>query len=74
VVLDPDLPVPLWEQLAHVIRDKIQAREYTGRLPSARSLAQEYEVSHKTSEHALRHLKDQGIVVAVVGKGYFVAR
>jgi GntR family transcriptional regulator len=74
VVLDPDLPVPLWEQLAQVIRDKIQAREYTGRLPSALSLAQQYEVSHKTSEHALRYLKEQGIVVAVIGKGYFVAR
>jgi DNA-binding GntR family transcriptional regulator len=31
-------------------------------------------VSHKTSEHALQRLWDEGLVVSVVGKGYYVAR
>lgn len=74
VTLDPDLGVPLWEQLASILREKIASGEYTGRLPSARHLAQEHGVSHRTSETALRTLKAEGLVVAVVGKGYFVSR
>jgi DNA-binding GntR family transcriptional regulator len=74
VVLDPDLPVPLWQQLADVIAQRIGSGEYTGKLPSAKTLAQEYEVSHKTSEHALQSLKDAGLVEAVKGLGYFVKR
>jgi DNA-binding GntR family transcriptional regulator len=73
-MLDPDLPVPLWVQLAQIIRDKIGNGEYSGKLPSAKTLAQEHEVSHKTSEHALSSLRDEGLIVAVQGKGYFVTR
>jgi DNA-binding GntR family transcriptional regulator len=73
VVLNPDLPVPLHEQLSEIVRAKIKAGEYTGRLPSARHLAQEHGVSHRTSEHALRTLKAEGLIVAVQGKGYYVA-
>ena len=47
---------------------------YTGRVPSARSLAQQFEVSHKTSERALHALVDEGLLVAVVGKGFYVKR
>jgi DNA-binding GntR family transcriptional regulator len=74
VVLDHDLPVPLHEQLAEIIRAKIKSGEYNGRLPSARHLAQEHDVSHRTSEHALQTLKGEGLIVSVVGKGYFVKR
>jgi DNA-binding GntR family transcriptional regulator len=74
VVLDPDLPVPLHEQLAEILRAKIKSGEYTGRLPSARHLAQEHGVSHRTSEHALRTLKGEGLVVPLQGKGYYVKR
>jgi len=74
VVLDPDLPMPLWEQLAEIIREKIKSGEFSGRLPSARHLAQEYEVSHKTSEHALRTLRDEGLITSVTGLGYFTRR
>jgi DNA-binding GntR family transcriptional regulator len=74
VVLDPDLPVPLWKQLADILARHIESGEYTGKLPSAKTLAQEYEVSHKTSEHALQSLKEQGLVAAVKGLGYFVKR
>ena len=72
--LDLDSPIPLWEQLADVLRKGIRSRTYTGRVPSARSLAQEFEVSHKTSERALHALVDEGLLVAVVGKGFYVKR
>jgi DNA-binding GntR family transcriptional regulator len=74
VNLDHDLGVPLHEQLADILRARIKSGEYTGRLPSARHLAQEFEVSHRTSETALKTVKAEGLVTSVVGKGYFVAR
>ena len=74
MVLDPDLPVPLHEQLSEILRAMIRSGDYAGRLPSARHLAQEHGVSHRTSEHALRTLKAEGMIVSVQGKGYFVRR
>jgi DNA-binding GntR family transcriptional regulator len=74
MVLDPDLGVTLHEQLAQILRDRIKSGEYTGRLPSARYLADEFGVSHRTSDHALRTLKAEGLVTSIQGKGYFVVR
>jgi DNA-binding GntR family transcriptional regulator len=59
-VLDHDLPVPLHEQLAEILRGRIRRRELTGRVPSILSLAQEYEVSRRTSQRALVTLRDEG--------------
>jgi DNA-binding GntR family transcriptional regulator len=33
-----------------------------------------YTVPHKTSERALHHLVDEGLLVAVVGRGFFIKR
>lgn len=63
--------MPLHEQLAGILRDQIRSGKLKGRLPSAKSLAQEYETSHRTSERALTTLKEEGLVVAVIGKGYY---
>lgn len=73
-MIDPDLPVPLWEQLAGILRAKIASGELTGRVPSIRTLSQEYDVSTRTAERALVALRDGGVLVVVVGRGYFVAR
>lgn len=73
VVIDPDLPVTLHEQLAAILRARIASGEYASRIPSATTLAQEFGVSHRTSEHALRTLRDEGLIVAVFGRGYFVS-
>jgi GntR family transcriptional regulator len=73
-MIDPDLPVPLWEQLAGILRDKVSSGELTGRVPSIRSLSQEYGVSTRTSERALVALRDEGALVVLTGKGYYVAR
>jgi DNA-binding GntR family transcriptional regulator len=74
VGLDLDSPVPLWEQLADILRSRVRSAEYTGRIPSAKTLAQEFEVSTRTSERALTALKDEGLLVAVVGRGFFIKR
>ena len=31
-------------------------------------------MSHQTSERALTYLKDEGLLVAVVGRGFFIKR
>jgi GntR family transcriptional regulator len=73
-MLDPDLPIPLHEQLAGILRERITSGDLTGRVPSILTLAQEYGVSHRTSGHALRTLAEEGLIVAVRGKGFYVRR
>jgi DNA-binding GntR family transcriptional regulator len=73
-VIDHDLPVPLWEQLATILREKIASGELTGRVPSIKTLSQEYGVSTRTAERALSTLRDEGVLVALHGKGYYVSR
>jgi GntR family transcriptional regulator len=73
-MIDPDLPVALWEQLAMILRDKVKSGELTGRVPSIRTLSQEHGVSTRTAERALSALRDEGVLVALHGKGYYVAR
>lgn len=73
-VVSRDRPVPLHEQLAQVLREKIESGELTTRVPSILTLAQEYEVSHKTAQHALETLKAEGLIVSVRGLGYYVAQ
>jgi DNA-binding GntR family transcriptional regulator len=73
-MIDPDLPTPLHEQLTNVIRERIRSGELTGRVPSIVTLAQEYGVSHRTSGRALRTLADEGLIVAMHGKGFYVRR
>lgn len=72
-MLDHDSPVPLHEQLTAILRGQIERRELTGRVPSILSLAQEHEVSHRTAARALATLRDEGLIVSVSGKGYYVA-
>lgn len=71
--LNHDSPVPLHTQLSDILREQIKSGALRGRLPSSKSLAQEYEVSHRTSERALDTLKTEGLVVAVIGKGFYTA-
>jgi GntR family transcriptional regulator len=71
--LDFDSPVPLYEQLAALLRADIVKGRLTGRVPSILTLAQEFGVSHKTTAKALTTLRDEGLIVSASGKGYYVA-
>jgi DNA-binding GntR family transcriptional regulator len=73
-VIDHDSPVPLHEQLARILRTMITDGRIAGRVPSILTLAQEYGVSHRTSQRALTTLADEGLIVAVRGKGFYVKR
>jgi DNA-binding GntR family transcriptional regulator len=73
-MLDPNLPIPLWQQLVRQLQARIDSGEWEHRIPSILTLAQEYETSHRTVETALNKMVDDGIIVPVVGRGYFVKR
>ena len=72
LVLDHDPPVPLHQQLTAMLRGQIERGEITGRVPSILTLAQEHEVSHRTAARALTTLRDEGLIISVTGKGYYV--
>lgn len=66
---------PLYLAIADELERRIRAGELPpkSRVPSARALAAEAGVSTRTSEAALRVLKDRGLTVSVPGVGTFVA-
>jgi DNA-binding GntR family transcriptional regulator len=73
-VLEHGSPVPLHKQLEDLLRKQIGSGKLTGRIPSILGLAQEHGVSHRTAAYALTTLRDEGLIVSVRGKGYYVAK
>ena len=41
-------------------------------MPSLKTIAQTYGVSHVTAEKAMALLRDEGLIVVVIGRGAFV--
>jgi DNA-binding GntR family transcriptional regulator len=73
-VVDDQSPEPLYRQVAGILRERIASGDITSRLPSLKTITQEYGVSHVTAEKALALLREEGLVVVVIGRGAFVAR
>jgi DNA-binding GntR family transcriptional regulator len=74
VTIDHDSHIPVYMQLAQILRDKIISGEIENRLPSIRTLIQEYGVSQASVVHALVVLEEDDRVFPVTGKGYYVKR
>jgi DNA-binding GntR family transcriptional regulator len=72
VSIDYDAAEPLYLQLATILRELIASGELDRRVPSGKTLSQQYGVSHITAEKAVRQLRDEGLVRSVVGRGVFV--
>ena len=72
VTVDPENPEPLYRQVAAILRERITSGEVQSRMPSLKTIAQEYGVSHITAEKAIALLRDEGLVVVVIGRGTFV--
>jgi hypothetical protein len=70
--LDRDSPVPLYDQIADVLRAQIEVGQLTGRVPSEPSLVQMFGVSRGTAGRAVQILVDAGLVTYSPGKGAFV--
>lgn len=65
---------PVYRQLADLLRAKITAGEWAPgtRLPSELTLQQEHGLARDTVRHAWRVLEEEGLVVALPGRGRFV--
>jgi len=67
-------PVAPWRQIAQIYRDKIESGELQAgdRVPSIRTLAQQYEVATTTAQKVIEALRDEGLIVTSP-MGAFVA-
>jgi GntR family transcriptional regulator len=74
VDLDPNGMDALYVQLAAVLRAAIESGEIIDRVPSAATLAQQYEVAKGTAERALVMLREEGVIASSLGRGYFVVK
>jgi DNA-binding GntR family transcriptional regulator len=73
-VIMRDGPVAPWRQVAKIYRDRIESGllQPGDRLPSIRSLSQEYEIATTTAQKVLEYLRNEGLVVTSP-MGTFVA-
>ena len=70
--VDPGLPVPAYRQLETILRQRIEAGEWrAGPLPSVANLQHEYGVGRDTVLHALRLLREAGLIFTVPKRGSY---
>ena len=70
--IDYNSPVPLYQQLAELIRERIASGTYRVTIPGEPALAQETGLARGTVRRATRLLVDQGVVMRVPGKGTYI--
>jgi DNA-binding LacI/PurR family transcriptional regulator len=73
-MLNPTSPRPLYQQLADLLKQQIQAGAYLpgSRLESEPEIAARYEVARGTVRQALDLLVEQGLLDRIQGKGTFI--
>ncbi len=74
VSIDHEGDVPVYVQLADILRARIESGELAPRrpIPSKRTLMQEYGVAGGTIDKAIGILRDEGLVRTVTGRGIYV--
>ena len=70
--LDDADPRPLWQQLADLLRDRIDQGKLAGRLEAEMTLAEHYGISRDTVRRALAVLAGDGLIQSTRGRGTFV--
>ncbi|MBR3044682.1 MAG: GntR family transcriptional regulator [Oscillospiraceae bacterium] len=67
--------VPIYEQIEEQIRTQVLEgeTEENEQLPSIRQLARDLKISVITTTRVYNDLADEGFIISVAGKGYFVA-
>lgn len=75
VTLDRSSTVPLHEQLARVLRERIRSHAWEAgmRIPSEHELSQRFGLARGTVRRALSILVDEGMLLQERGKGTFVS-
>lgn len=73
--LNPNSAVPVYRQLADIIREQIGSGELArgAPLPSETYLMGEHSISRDTVRRAISVLRDENLVITVQGKGSYVA-
>lgn len=73
-MIDPDGPEPLYQQVAAILRGRIERGELLPNrpVPSALALQQEFGIARGTALHALDVLRQEGLVRTVPGRGTYV--
>ncbi|WP_310737930.1 GntR family transcriptional regulator [Microbispora sp. H10949] len=73
-MLDRDGPVPVYKQIAEILRDRIDSGELApgNPVPSEADLEAEYGIARTTARRVARELREQGLVYTVQGEGTFV--
>jgi DNA-binding GntR family transcriptional regulator len=73
-VLNPRGPVPLYRQLADVLRKRIDGGELRpgALVPSEADLMSEFGVARITARSAIRELREAGVIYTIRGEGSFV--
>jgi DNA-binding transcriptional regulator YhcF (GntR family) len=73
-MIDPMSGVPVYRQLADLLREQIASGELAPRtpLPSAKTLAQEHGIAIGTVTRAVDVLREEGLVRTIPGRGVWV--
>ncbi len=73
-VVDRFSDEPLYEQVAAVLRARIESGElaHLDPLPSEKAIQQEFEVGRDTARRAIKVLRDDDLVFTVAQRGTFV--
>jgi DNA-binding GntR family transcriptional regulator len=73
-LIDSDADVPVYQQLAAILRAKIDSGEIPPRraIPSKRLLSEQFRVSPGTVERAIQALRAEGYLKTVLGRGLYV--
>ena len=58
-------------QVANILRNQIYYGQVSGKLPTIRQLAEQYDINLKTANRAVGILVDEGLVKRIRGKGTF---
>jgi GntR family transcriptional regulator len=72
VTIDHDAEQPLYLQLAAILHGQIASGKLERRVPSVKTLTQQYGVAQGTAERALALLREEGLIRSVMGRGHFV--
>ena len=75
IIIKNKSELPIYEQIEQQIRTQILdgAIQEDEQLPSIRQLARDLKISVITTTRVYNDLADEGLIISVAGKGYFVA-
>lgn len=75
IIIKNKSELPIYEQIKQQMKEHILDGTITEdeQLPSIRQLARDLKISVITTTRAYNDLSDEGFIISVAGKGYFVA-